>query len=57
MDGLSCLARLSIRRAEVVKRNVEINTPHRNLNYKESRKCAVVYGKGGKKVCALVNLV
>lgn len=52
MDGLSRLARLSVRRAEVVKRNVEINTLHRNLNQEECWKC----GKR-EKVCALVNLV
>lgn len=56
MDGLSRLARLSIRRAEVVKRNAEINTPHRILNYKESRKCVVVYGKGEKRFVLWLTL-
>lgn len=47
MDGLSRLARLSIRRVEVLKRTAEINALCRNRNYKESWKCVAV--RGGKK--------
>lgn len=50
MDGLSRLAQLFVRKPELVKRNVEINAPHRNLNYKECRKCVAVSEKGKRFV-------
>lgn len=53
MDGLSRLARLSVRRPEVVKRNVEINTVHRNLNDKECWRCVAVCGNGKRVVLRL----
>lgn len=49
MDGLSRLARLSVRRPEVVKRNAEITALHRNQNYKECRICVAACEKGWKR--------
>lgn len=55
MDGLSRLARLSVRRPEVVKRNAEITALHRNQKYKECRICVAACEKD-EKVWVLLNL-